>query len=268
MLSPSLPAVPHAMKCHCFALPAMPRALPCRSLSPPAMPRVPTCHPISSLLYAPRATLPPLTTPRALPSQPHLFKLATVPTDQQGASRPESLSNVHPLRIQMPPRPSSTAIQSPALCFTPSQDHPPTPRIRVPRSLSMYRAKQIRDFSLCSSSRVGPVQPTSVAVITSFPSAEGSKLGGGPTSAAERTSRESSSQQTAFPSAVNWQILKEKEARAPHAVPPLPLRPRALTPRPRPPGLYLCKVSQAASASPYFFLNLFPLPIVSPSDPY
>ncbi|KAH8981261.1 hypothetical protein EDB86DRAFT_2834917 [Lactarius hatsudake] len=38
---------------------------------------------------------------------------------QQGASRPESLSDAHPLRVQMPPRPSSTAIQLPALCFNP-----------------------------------------------------------------------------------------------------------------------------------------------------
>ncbi|KAH9014943.1 hypothetical protein EDB84DRAFT_1567929 [Lactarius hengduanensis] len=233
MLSPSLPAAPRALTCHLCAA-GYARALPCRSLSPPAMP---ACRPVTpSRRYCmphvpPCYSLPPLATPRALPSQPHLFKLATVPADQQGASRPESLSDADPLRVQMPPRPSSTAIQSPALCFHPRQDHPPTPRIRVPRSLSMHRAKQIRDFSLCSSpcgARAAHLGRRDHI----FASAEGSKLGGGPTSAAERTRRESSSQQTAFPSVVDWQIPREKKARAPHAVPPLHLRPRVLTPRP------------------------------------
>ncbi|KAH9023466.1 hypothetical protein EDB84DRAFT_1564704 [Lactarius hengduanensis] len=126
MLSPSLPAAPRALTCHSFVPPAMLARSPagpyrrrlcpaCRPVTPSrryCMPHVPPCY-----------SLPPLATPRALPSQPHLFKLATVPADQQGASRPESLSDADPLRVQMPPRPSSTAIQSPALCFHP----PPRP---------------------------------------------------------------------------------------------------------------------------------------------
>ncbi|KAH9033674.1 hypothetical protein EDB84DRAFT_1561627 [Lactarius hengduanensis] len=109
MLSPSLPAAPRALTCHSFVPPAMLARSPagpyrrrlcpaCRPVTPSrryCMPHVPPCY-----------SLPPLATPH-----------------QQGASRPESLSDADPLRVQMPPRPSSTAIQSPALCFHP----PPRP---------------------------------------------------------------------------------------------------------------------------------------------
>ncbi|KAH9020518.1 hypothetical protein EDB84DRAFT_1441798 [Lactarius hengduanensis] len=206
------------------------------------MPHVLPCH-----------SLPPPATPRVLPSQPHLFKLAAVPTDQQSASRPGGLGGAHPLRVQTPPRPSSTAIQSPALCFhpppRPSSD-PTDTRAQVSQCTKPNKSG-ISLFGLAQA-HVRPAQPTSVAVITPLPSANASKLGGDPTSAAERTNRESSSQQMAFPSAVNWQIPREsssatqptpsdhgaqahhhaEKARAPHAVPPLHLRPRALTPRP------------------------------------
>ncbi|KAH8976384.1 hypothetical protein EDB86DRAFT_2841065 [Lactarius hatsudake] len=256
-----------ALTCHSFVPLAVPRVLPCWSLLPQAMPRVPTCHSISPLLYPPRATCnspPPLATPHALPSQPHLFKLATVPTDQQGASRPESLSDAHPLRVQMPPQPSSTvSLNAPSqtnksrICFFAQARVGPAHLGRRDHIFAKCRGLKTRGWpNQCQKDKQGwLIAADSLPICCQLADPEGEFVRNPPRVTTE----------------LKHTIMQRR---------PEPLMPyHRCTCAPELSYLRLgllvkCPLPQQGLTDgfslriPYFFLDLFPLPIISPLDPY